>query len=85
MMEAEKQTGKVGRVSPYGIRIGVICDLFFYESVCASADVRYISPEDAFFDKADIIVALVKHSKFKGLPGRNPRARVPDFCDLEVG
>ena len=34
--------------------------------------------------EADVIVVLVRHSAFKGLVGRNPAARILNFCDLEV-
>lgn len=43
-----------------------------------------LTPYEEAVAKADVIVALVKHSKFKGLAGRNPAARVLNFCDLEV-
>ncbi|MBQ3289942.1 MAG: UDP-N-acetyl-D-mannosamine dehydrogenase [Kiritimatiellae bacterium] len=43
-----------------------------------------LTPYEEAVAKADVIVALVKHSKFKGLKGRNPAARILNFCDLEV-
>ncbi|MBR2837867.1 MAG: UDP-N-acetyl-D-mannosamine dehydrogenase [Kiritimatiellae bacterium] len=43
-----------------------------------------LTPYEEAVAKADVIVALVKHSKFRGLAGRNPAARVLNFCDLEV-
>ena len=43
-----------------------------------------LTPYEEAIAKADVIVVLVKHSKFKGLVGRNPKARVLNFCDLDV-
>ena len=43
-----------------------------------------LTPYEEAVAKADVIVVLVKHSKFKGLKGRNPSARILNFCDLEV-
>ena len=43
-----------------------------------------LTPYEEAIAEADVIVALVKHSKFKGLVGRNPAARILNFCDLEV-
>lgn len=43
-----------------------------------------LTPYEEAIAKADVIVVLVKHSKFKGLVGRNPAARVLNFCDLQV-
>jgi len=43
-----------------------------------------LTPYEEAIAKADVIVALVKHSKFKGLVGRNPAARILNFCDLEI-
>lgn len=43
-----------------------------------------LTPYEEAVAKADIIVVLVKHTKFKGLAGRNPAARVLNFCNLEV-
>ena len=43
-----------------------------------------LTPYEEAVAKADLIVVLVKHTKFKGLVGRNPAARVLNFCDLEV-
>lgn len=43
-----------------------------------------LTPYEEAIAKADVIVVLVKHSKFKGLVGRNPAARILNFCDLEV-
>ncbi len=44
-----------------------------------------LTPYEEAVAQADVIVVLVKHSKFKGLVGRNPRARILNFCDLQVG
>ena len=44
-----------------------------------------LTPYEEAVAKADVIVVLVKHSKFKGLVGRNPAARILNFCDLDVG
>lgn len=44
-----------------------------------------LTPYDEAIAKADVIVVLVKHSRFKGLVGRNPAARILNFCDLEIG
>ena len=43
-----------------------------------------LTPYEEAVAKADVIVVLVKHSKFKGLVGRNPAARILNFCDLQV-
>ncbi len=43
-----------------------------------------LTPYEEAIAKADVIVVLVKHSKFRGLVGRNPAARILNFCDLEV-
>lgn len=43
-----------------------------------------LTPYEAAVSNADLIVVLVKHSKFRGLVGRNPAARILNFCDLEV-
>ena len=43
-----------------------------------------LTPYEEAIAKADVIVVLVKHSKFKGLIGRNPTARILNFCDLQV-
>ena len=43
-----------------------------------------LTPYEEAVAKADVIVALVNHAKFKGLPGRNPAARVLNFCNLQV-
>jgi len=43
-----------------------------------------LTPYEEAVAKADVIVVLVKHSKFKGLKGRNPSARILNFCDLQV-
>ena len=43
-----------------------------------------LTPYEEAIAKADVIVVLVKHSAFKGLVGRNPAARILNFCDLEV-
>ena len=43
-----------------------------------------LTPYEEAIAKADVIVVLVKHSKFKGLVGRNPAARILNFCDLQV-
>ena len=64
------QYDEIGRAKPYGIRIGTVCDLFFYESVCSAVDVRYIPPEDAFFDKVRDIDLLLVLSTWHGLNNR---------------
>lgn len=43
-----------------------------------------LTPYEEAIAKADVIVALVKHTKFKGLVGRNQGARILNFCDLQV-
>lgn len=43
-----------------------------------------LTPYEEAVAKADIVVALVRHSKFKGLAGRNPSARILNFCDLQI-
>ena len=43
-----------------------------------------LTPYEEAIANADVIVVLVKHSKFKGLVGRNPAARVLNFCDLQI-
>ena len=43
-----------------------------------------LTPYEDAVAKADVIVVLVKHTKFRGLKGRNPSARILNFCDLEV-
>ena len=43
-----------------------------------------LTPYEEAVAKADVIVVLVKHTKFKGLKGRNPAARILNFCDLQV-
>ena len=43
-----------------------------------------LTPYKEAIAKADVIVVLVRHSAFKGLVGRNPAARILNFCDLEV-
>ena len=43
-----------------------------------------LTPYEEAIANADVIVVLVKHSKFKGLVGRKPSARILNFCDLEV-
>lgn len=43
-----------------------------------------LTPYKEAIAKADVIVVLVKHSRFKGLVGRNPAARILNFCDLQV-
>ena len=43
-----------------------------------------LTPYEEAVAKADVIVVLVKHSKFKGLVGRNPAARILNFCDLQI-
>ena len=43
-----------------------------------------LTPYEEAVSKADVIVVLVKHTKFKVLIVRNPAARILNFCDLEV-
>ena len=43
-----------------------------------------LTPYEEAIAKADVIVVLVKHSKFKGLVGRKSGARILNFCDLDV-
>ena len=43
-----------------------------------------LTPYEEAISKADVIVVLVKHTKFKGLVGRNPAARILNFCDLAI-
>lgn len=43
-----------------------------------------LTPYEEAVAKADVIVVLVKHTKFKGLVGRNPSARILNFCDLQI-
>ena len=43
-----------------------------------------LTPYEEAIAKADVIVVLVKHTKFKGLVGRNPAARILNFCDLQI-
>ena len=43
-----------------------------------------LTPYEEAIARADVIVCLVKHSAFAGLRGRNPAARVLNFCDLRV-
>lgn len=43
-----------------------------------------LTPCEEAIAQADLIVALVRHSKFKGLVGRKPTARILNFCDLET-
>ena len=43
-----------------------------------------LTPYEEAIAQADVIVVLVKHTKFKGLVGRNPAARILNFCDLQV-
>ena len=61
---------RIGRVKPYGVRIGVICDSFFYESMCSAADLRYIPPEDAFFERVKDVDLLLVVSTWHGLKQR---------------
>lgn len=43
-----------------------------------------LTPYEEAVAQSDLIVVLVKHTKFKGLVGRNPAAKILNFCDLEV-
>ncbi|MBR2837866.1 MAG: hypothetical protein IKE55_03710 [Kiritimatiellae bacterium] len=56
-----------GNVRPFDVRIGVICDTFFYESVCSTADFVYIPPDKATWADVKGIDVLLVVSTWHGL------------------
>ena len=53
----------------FDVRIGVICDTFFYESVCSAADFVYIPPVKATWADVKGIDVLLMVSTWSGLNG----------------
>ena len=60
-------------------------DWMVVEPNIASHPQFVLTPYEEAIAAADIIVVLVNHRAFAGLKGRNPAARILNFCDLEVG
>ncbi|MBQ3289941.1 MAG: hypothetical protein IJH50_11060 [Kiritimatiellae bacterium] len=58
-----------GRSRRFDVRIGVICDTFFYESVCSAADFVYIPPDKATWADVKGIEVLLVVSTWQGLNG----------------